>query len=218
MSRRSRLAAAAVVLALLVAPGWPAAFDDGRQAFDHIYKVATHPRCVNCHGAGTGPSARPLVGETMEPHPMNITLAHNTPRELAERTTLGIECVTCHQDRNLPERGTPPGAQGRNAEQRWRMPPDADDPRHSMRILSIRLRGQVSKGEAQRDLCLVWANFRKHDDIEGHITNDPLIAWAFEPGQGRERAPDGLERLKEAVAVWVRWLDTGGGSCEALAR
>ena len=203
------LAAGAIALGavLLGAPGRPVAFDSGRAAFAYIYQVATHPRCLNCHGEGKGAAARPLVGDAMQPHPMNITIAHNPGQRL------GLECGTCHGDRNLPDRATPPGFSNTRMPFPWHMP--ADD---TMRVWPI-LASAQPEGEKQAALCRVWHRFltRKGEhEFRHHIADDPLIEWALTRTSAREPAGD-RQRLGQAVDAWMRWL-AGGGSCDELAR
>ena len=235
---------AVALIAALTAPG-RSDTEAGREAFDRIYRVATHPRCMNCHGidekdpSGKTIASRPLVGDTTTPHPMtrptphpmNITDRHNPPGPEAHtgphvpdpsRLPLGMDCTTCHQVRNLADRGTPPGAQGAKPEQRWRMPTDAN-----MRIWSIHTSG-ASEGGRKQQLCEKWDAFRRsHGDqwFKDHIAHDPLIAWAFEPNlpdgptpitTARERAPGDLARLQQDVSLWIDWIKNR--SCQDLAR
>jgi len=198
--------AGGLVVSFLAAPGRPAAFDSGRQAFAYIYGVATHPRCLNCHGTGTGAGSRPLVGDRMEPHPMNITIAHNPGG------SLGIDCGTCHQDRNLPDRGTPPGFSNTRMRLAWQMP--ADD---SMRVWPV-LQGSLSEGQKQREVCRAWDKFRRTRGpgaLPHHVADDPLIEWARTKTPAREAVAS--ERLGEAVEKFNDWLERGG-SCDDLAR
>jgi mono/diheme cytochrome c family protein len=207
LSRRARAAALPVIgmLAIAVRAG---AFDSPRDAFAYIYKVATHPRCVNCHGTGEGAASRPLVGDAMEPHPMNVTISHNPPQ------SLGIECGTCHGDRNLPERGTPPGASNTRMSLAWQMPRD-----DAMRVWPILTARALSEGQKQAALCRTWNRFlttRGQAEFRHHIADDPLIEWALTPSPARAAAGE-PRRLGEAVDTWIRWLG-GGGSCDDLAR
>jgi hypothetical protein len=94
------------------------------------------------------------------------------------------------------------------------------------------LRPDMSK----RDLCTQWQKMIKEsvDHKEPcdrkvlateaeffvcHIGSDALIAWAFDPGPDRTKAPGTIEDLKAAAAKWapkvsdLNWCQTlvGGG-------
>lgn len=231
---RAAVAAATLVLGPLVGPARPVAAESGPEAFAHIYKVATHPRCVNCHGMVVpvldatgkvvGKDSVPLVGDDMQPHPMSITLRHNPG---AAGKALGIDCGTCHGDRNLTDPRTPPGASNTTMPHlRWQMPRD-----DAMRILPIRSAAGLSEEAKQVKLCKGWQHALeemkgKNPDFKGHIAGDPLIEWAFRPAMetgisteapARQAAPGDHRRLQEAVGNWITWMESGG-SCEALAR
>ena len=75
-------------------------------AWETVYKVLQHPRCMNCHPVGDAP----LVGDASQPHPQNV-----------QRGALGvglfaIRCNTCHQPQNTDGPHLPPGAP------RWQLP------------------------------------------------------------------------------------------------
>ena len=59
----------------------------GVEAFDDVYKVLQHPRCLNCHPSGDAP----LQSDESKPHAMNITRAS---------VEAGLECAACHQEKN----------------------------------------------------------------------------------------------------------------------
>ena len=42
---------------------------EGIQAFQQVYQVLQHPRCLNCHPSGDAP----LQNEDSQPHAMNIS-------------------------------------------------------------------------------------------------------------------------------------------------
>jgi len=126
---RTHLAAAALVLASLVfvacagnpgtpapdnaepAPGsraGPAELAAARAAFDRVYEVLQHPRCVNCHPAGD----RPLQYDPGRVHAMNVV------RGTDDRGVAGMRCDSCHGTANAPFPNMPPGvASG------WRLAP-----------------------------------------------------------------------------------------------
>ncbi len=66
---------------------------------DEIFRVMTHPRCLNCHSAGVSPTQ----GDDRHPHVPGVTA--------------GTDCSQCHGDSNGTAPGSPPGAPG------WRKAP-----------------------------------------------------------------------------------------------
>ena len=112
LSRRPSLTTRGAPAAALAEGG------SGPEAFAYLHSVATHPRCVNCHGRIIDGEFTPTVGDDLHPHPMNIR---------ARITELGMACTTCHQLRNSDAEHLPPGATGAPdgafAGVRWQMPP-----------------------------------------------------------------------------------------------
>src|SRR5262249_52764953 len=149
------------------------------------------------------------IGEKQAaPHPMHVTQRHN-PGDLS----LGIACRTCHGRENSREQGGPPGA-GADKEE-WRMPP-----RTVMAPGRGKARGELC-GRWQKGVPVSWmgrgqncADCTVAEFFVHHIGHDPLIAWAFEPGAGREPAPLDVPRLVELARAWapilgqLRWCDT----------
>jgi hypothetical protein len=161
-------------------------------AFAHLHRVATHPRCTNCHST----SDRPLNGDRTtgsRPHDMNIARGIQT---------LGTPCATCHQEHNLPGRHMPPGAP------HWTMP-DADK--------------AITRATSPRELCATWKDAGKNrfeggdrkgqprtdPDLLVHVATDPLVRWAWTPGDGRERAPGTHAQFVQRFGVWIK----GGAPC-----
>ena len=195
-------------------------FRDGVHAFTYLHKVAMHARCMNCHGRdlGTGRSA-PLVGDGMEPHPMNVTAALNPPQPAmvgtAQPVALGITCGSCHGARNAELPGGPPGAPLHVArkectaqEHPWRMPA----------ATHIRL----WPGMTPRTLCEIWRARHENPDPKaferaflGHVGCDPLVEWAFSPGEGRIAAPGSHQDFIAAATVWTRSL-VANDTCDGL--
>lgn len=78
-------------------------------AFNYLFDVATHPRCVNCHGVIEDGAHRPTVGDNSVPHPMNITSLNNLKMAVQDGKfvqvgeTHPVNCRGCHQDENARE-------------------------------------------------------------------------------------------------------------------
>lgn len=176
-------------------------FVDGRDAFTYLHAVATHPRCANCHGKIDEDGVHiPTVGDARVPHPMRIT------HRLGQ---LGHACTSCHQRRNLAGARMPPGASNNlMPDFLWHMPP-----------ASMIIPPDV----APSALCAQWTDPATNggrgglDDLAAlrdaftfHVESDPLIHWAFRPGNGRTPAPGSRPELVGAMSRWIDWLEAGG--------
>jgi cytochrome c5 len=158
-----------------------------RAAFNEAAKVFFSARCANCHPA----SDTPTQGDTMTPHTMGVT------RGKDGHGVYGQRCNTCHQNENLPGEHMPPGTS-----KDWHMPP-ADQK-------------MVFQGLTNGQLC---RNFKDPSKNGGHKTlaaamehvqsRDPLVVWAWDPGNGRTVPPMGLEAFLAKVQEWV----DNGGAC-----
>ena len=182
---------------------------DGPAAFDYLFKVATHPRCVNCHGILSEGKHIPTIGEDRKPPAMNVS---------SHLPSLGTPCTACHQKKNFPEAGYPPGAANDLMPGfLWHMPPPS---------MIIR------PGLTKKELCQLWTDPKRNSKVEGgrgsladlatfekefvhHVTDDPLIHWAFDPGPGRTPAPGSREQLISAMKTWIGWLKQGN-NCNNL--
>ena len=141
-------------------------------------KVFQHPRCRNCHSGGD----RPRQGDEELPHQPAVR------RGADGLGAPGLRCPACHQDANYDAVGMP-GLAG------WNLAP-----------ASMGLRGLPLSG-----ICVQLKDPDKNgsrsiDDLVTHVTNDPLVIWAWAPGKGR-RPPPGTHG---AFAALIRaWAETG---------
>jgi len=155
-----------------------------REAFLHVYKVFTFPRCQNCHPAGDSP----LQGDDSHVHLQNVK------RGKDGHGAYGMRCDTCHQATNLPGEHMPPG------NPKWFLPP----PEHKM----------VFVGRSPAELCRQLKDSRQTggrslQQILEHVSTDDLVGWAWNPGTGRALPP--LSRA-DTVAQLKTWID-GGAAC-----
>lgn len=161
--------------------------EKAKAAFKEAAKVFFSARCANCHPA----SDTPTQGDQMEPHTMSVT------RGEYGFGVYGQRCTSCHQNENLDGEHMPPGTS-----KDWHMPP-ADQK-------------MVFQGLTAAQLC---RNFKDPSMNGGHKTlagamehiqsKDPLVTWAWEPGNGRSVPPMGLEEFLAKVQEWV----DNGGAC-----
>ncbi len=154
------------------------------KAFLEIHKVFTSPRCQNCHPAGDAP----LQGDDSHVHLQNVKRGKDGHGVSAMR------CETCHQTTNLAGDHMPPG------NPKWSLP----SPEHKM----------VFVGRTPAELCRQLKDpkqtgGRSLQQLLEHVTNDELVGWGWNPGDGRALPP--LSR-PDAVAQMKIWID-GGAAC-----
>ncbi|MEO1084895.1 MAG: Isoquinoline 1-oxidoreductase subunit, partial [Acidobacteriota bacterium] len=137
-------------------------------------KVLLHPRCVNCHPAGD----TPLQGENGEMHQPKVVRG---PEGFG---VPGLACATCHHAENFDPGGVP-GAP------KWHLAPAS----------------MAWEGRTLAQLCAQLKDpVASHMDLKGvakHMAEDPLVAWAWEPGEGREVPPGSQEQLSQLISAWV---------------
>jgi hypothetical protein len=154
------------------------------KAFLIASQTLLHPRCVNCHPEGDSP----LVGDQSQPHPMSIKRG---PEGVG---VAGLSCKACHQDTNLPEEHTPPGAP------QWRLP-TKNMPmvfqKRTPRQLCEQLKDPAQNGGRNLDQILV------------HVREAPLVLWGWNPGNRRTPAPGSHDEFVRVMTEWVK----GGAAC-----
>jgi len=158
-----------------------------RAAFNEAVKVFFSARCSNCHPAGDSPTQ----GDERRIHDLDVK------RGPDGKGVAGMECSTCHQAENLDGDGLPPGAPN------WHMPPSE----HKL----------VFQGMTAGQLCAQLKDPARNGgrktlrDSIHHIEVDPLVAWAWTPGNGRTTPPlskaEMLKKLNE-------WIDAGAACPE----
>lgn len=164
-------------------------FTAAQAAWGDVYRVLTHPRCMNCHPAGD----RPLQTDTSRPHRMNISRAS---------VKNGVACSTCHRAVNseaLGIAGGPPGAP------HWQLPPEQTP--------------MVFQGHTPASLCAQLKDPARNGgkDLEGllkHVGHDPLVLWGWQPGGERTVPPLSHADFVKAFTAWVE----GGGACPGEKR
>ncbi|HYY59400.1 MAG TPA: hypothetical protein VE842_18885 [Pyrinomonadaceae bacterium] len=71
----------------------------GLAAWEQVYTVLTHPRCINCHTA----TNYPQQGDDRHRHFANVI------RGPEGKGVPGLNCATCHQEANADSTGVPGG-------------------------------------------------------------------------------------------------------------
>ncbi|HLQ39041.1 MAG TPA: hypothetical protein VK348_14620 [Planctomycetota bacterium] len=177
------LAVLAIVAAMLLvqcgttAPD-PAARARSAVAWNVVYQVLQHPRCVNCHPKGDVP----LQGDLGLPHAQNVQRGSDGGGMFAMR------CAACHQQQNVAGAHMPPGALG------WRLPPAG---------MPLVFAGR-SSAELYRQLTDPAQNGgRTPEQLLKHLTEDALVQWAWAPGDGRVPIPIPHATFVEEVRTWI---------------
>jgi len=158
--------------------------DASRAAFLQVYRVLTSPRCQNCHPAGDAP----LQGDDSHVHLQNVK------RGADGHGVYGMRCDTCHQTKNLSGEHMPPGSP------KWSLP----SPEQKM----------VFVGRSPGELCTQLKDLKQNGGrtlaaLLDHVTNDDLVGWAWNPGDGRTLPP--LSRVETAAQMKV-WVE-GAAAC-----
>ncbi|MEM7227643.1 MAG: hypothetical protein AAF432_02400 [Planctomycetota bacterium] len=148
-------------------------------AFDVVYEVLQHPRCMNCHPAGD----RPLQFDNSEHHIMNVQRGDD------DAGRPGMRCVTCHGSDNLDAPHLPPGVSTV-----WKMAPR-----------EMVFEG-LSKRELSEMLLDPARSHMTTDEMIEHVTHDALVLWGWDPGPGRTPVDVPHE---DFVDAFTRWVEAG---------
>jgi hypothetical protein len=149
-----------------------------RALFVEAARVLTHPRCINCHPNGDVPHQR----DDMELHDPPVL------RGPDDHGVVGVECTSCHQDRNQPLARVP-GAP------KWALAPIE----------------MAWVGKSVPSICEQLKDPKRNGgktlaQIVEHNTHDPLVAWGWSPGADRQPVPGTQEQFG---ALFAAWLETG---------
>lgn len=143
--------------------------------FRETLKVFQHPRCLNCHPGGD----RPTQGMDMHHHLQNVQRGRD------DHGAMGMKCATCHHDANYDVAGVP-GAP------KWALAP----------------RSMAWQGLTGGEICRAIKDKKKNhgmslEALVKHSAEDPLVAWGWKPGAGREPVPGTQEEFGRLMAEWV---------------
>jgi hypothetical protein len=146
--------------------------------FHEAGKVFQSPRCQNCHSG----DERARQGDEGRPHQPAVR------RGADGLGAPGLRCPACHGAANYDAVGMP-GVAG------WNLAPAA-----------MGLRGKPLTAICAQLKDVDRNGSRSVDDLVTHVTNDPLVAWAWTPGTGRRPAPGTHTTF---VALMRAWADIG---------
>ena len=182
------LTAATMLVATLnaTAPKGAANQADDGSLFAALTPVLRHPRCLNCHSTGDFPRQ----GDDGHPHTMNVRRGPVGMGVTAEK------CTTCHQDYNLAGQHLPPGAPG------WHLPPPATP--------------MIWQGHSNAEICKQITDPKQNGGrsialIVKHMTEDKLVLWGWNPGEGRKPVPMSHDEFSAKVKAWA----AAGAHCPA---
>lgn len=155
--------------------------------FREMGRVLTHPRCVNCHPRGDVP----MQTAAMIPHDPPVV------RGADGHGALGLECATCHSDRNVAfagGSGSVPGAPN------WHLAP----------------REMAWQGRTLGEICRQLKDPARNGgktlaQLIEHNSHDALVGWGWQPGAGRAPAPGTQAGFGALTKAWVE----SGAACPA---
>jgi hypothetical protein len=157
----------------------------GLIAWQQVYSVLTHPRCVNCHTA----TNYPQQDDDRHRHFANVA------RGPEGKGVPALQCVTCHQEANADSTGVPGG-------HNWHLAP-----------LSMKWQDLNDNILSSAEVCRAVTDRSKNSNLDGagllkHHAEEPLVLWAFRPsrqidGSARTLPPLTHEQFVEATRRWV---------------
>jgi cytochrome c5 len=153
-------------------------------AWDVIYGVLQHPRCMNCHPAGDAP----LQGDLSLPH------AQNVQRGPDGHGLYALRCDGCHAAQTVSDTNLPPGVPG------WHLPSASEK--------------LIFENRSSGDLCRQLRDPAQNghqtpEQLVEHMERAPLVLWGWSPGPGRAPVSTPHDELMRAMRTWV----DGGCGC-----
>ena len=161
---------------------------EGLAAWQQVYSVLTHPRCINCHTA----TNYPQQGDDRHRHFANVVRGSDGMGVPA------LQCVTCHQGSNADSTGVPGG-------HHWHLAP-----------LSMQWQDLNDKVLSSAEVCRAVIDRSKNSNLDGqgllkHHEEEPLVLWAFQPGRRMDGTPRTVPPLthEQFVAATRTWVEAG---------
>ena len=148
--------------------------------FVEAARVITNPRCMNCHPA----TRQPTQGDDLHTH---VPLMHGGPQD---RGAPGLPCASCHGTVNAPTLASSIASVPGNSQ--WRLAPAA----------------MAWQGRSLREICLQLKDGARNGGrslakIREHAQRDPLVGWAWHPGEGRAPAPGTQAQFGALIQAWI---------------
>jgi len=148
--------------------------------FVEAARVMTSPRCMNCHP----PTRQPTQGDDLHAH---VPTMFSGPRDTG---VPGLPCGSCHGPANAvtlaSSIATIPG------NPHWRLAPAS----------------MAWQGKSLRDICLQVQDPERNgrrslSNLQQHMATDPLVGWAWHPGEGRAPAPGTQAQFGALIKAWI---------------
>jgi hypothetical protein len=159
--------------------------EESAEWFERMATVMLSPRCINCHTV----EDYPAQGEDHHRHANDVIRPASQRESLSNDFGRGADtspCVVCHASVNMAD-GRQPGAPN------WRQPPADmgwDRMTSAAELCHHVLNPEFNSGRTPAQL------------VE-HMTTDPLVQYAFDPGKGRKKPPLTQAEFHQAVRNWV---------------
>ena len=143
-------------------------------------KVIQSPRCLNCHPV----ERQPTQGNDLHAH---VPLMYAGP---SDHGVPGLPCKSCHGNANAATLASSiasiPG-----------------DPHWGLAPASM-----AWQGKSLREICLQLKDTARNggrslSKIHEHVTTDPLVGWAWHPGEGRSPAPGTQAQFGALIRAWI---------------
>jgi hypothetical protein len=155
--------------------------------FTEAGKVLQSARCLNCHPA----TRQPTQGNDLHAHVPFMRGGdgdHGVP---------GLPCKSCHGTANFTTLSSIATITGN---ERWGLAPASMAwQRKSLGEICLQLKDQARNGG------------RSLKAIHEHVSTDPLVGWAWHPGDGRTPAPGTQAELGALIEAWI----ATGAECPA---
>ena len=158
--------------------------------WDKVHAVFSHPRCANCHTADEHPRWVDARTGAAKFHGMNVQRGTDG----SGFGNVGLRCTTCHGEANGARKGMPPGAPN------WHLAP-----------VEMVWFGQTSPQICAQIKDPARNGERTLAEIADHVLRDPLVAWGWTPGEGRQPAPGSAQETFDALTRWA----AAGAPCPA---
>jgi hypothetical protein len=158
------------------------------ELFVEAARVFASPRCMNCH-----PTTRqPTQGDDLHAH---VPLMYAGPRD---RGVPGLPCRSCHGTANAPTLA--PSIASIPGNPRWGLAPAS----------------MAWQGKSPHEICLQVKDRARNGgrslaQIHEHVATDPLVGWAWHPGEGRVPAPGTQAQFGALIRAWI----STGARCPA---
>jgi alcohol dehydrogenase (cytochrome c) len=203
----------------------------GTRAWRAIYTDLTSPRCINCHPVASPkllpyawnpaknaqyPQDYPRQGDDRHPHYYTVLRGDRFPFPTAENPNVIVypgmgtpyeHCTDCHGTKNDPVTGIP-GTTNPNfhpGEPFWALAP-----------ASMAWESEPGVPLTGPQLCTALLDMSKNGkrtpaELLEHITNEPLVKWAFNPGIEQNGKPRTTPPIPQAALIqaFEEWIAEG---------